>query len=151
MSPIDQTVRYDLEKKTIHVPVWVDSELKPVTPPVAVPPGTWEVCWELDKESNKYAHFVMPGVKKCDRIDKKEWVPKLKLECKHVDGNCCPATLQNKVEYPNCCPIDLYIESHANKKLKFTHDPTIAVTADPYGDSGSLHERSEAGVVAERV
>jgi hypothetical protein len=123
------SIDYDLEKREIHIPVRIDSQLNVLTLPVAVPAGQWTLCWDVDVESVKYANFVLPGVERQGSL-----APHLELECKYSElkGNCCRAAATNTVEHTNGCAVDLYFQGHDNG-VRFSHDPTIAVTPDPLG------------------
>lgn len=139
MSMPTMSIEYDYDKREIRIPVRVykesseDKDFKVLTPPVAIPSGTWELLWMLDTESCGFARFDWPGVKKCF-----DDVPNLVLEPltgslgvnynfrvrasntikKEAKGNVCQVTLN-------------FLENGTDDE--FGHDPTIAVTLDPVG------------------
>jgi hypothetical protein len=128
---MEVTVRYDMGKMEIYVPVYVEkphdnSQLPQVcTPPLVIPQGTWTVIWQL--APSEYAQFDNAGVTKHDPED----LANLDLTCEvSEDRRTITATATNNVKAPNACGVDLHFLDPALNK-SFTHDPTIAVTPDP--------------------
>jgi hypothetical protein len=125
--PGPMSVLYDAAEQKIHISVFIDSQMNILTPPVAVPAGDWNLCWEIDEGSMDFANFHPRGVEKVDP----DMVPMAELELLDASGGFCRAQLSNRVPHTNGFPVYLFFMPPNGNNKVFKHDPTIAVTKDP--------------------
>ncbi len=138
---MSMNVTYDYDHETYRGTAKVDVQWqagKPVAPPIHLTKGKWTVIWTLEsgifvdlKVTTQPPNFFYPKPCSCS-------------------GNTCTMDFENCVVGANTSAYEIHAKLDPKGK-PIIGDPTIAVTADPYGGSRRPHKSHEAGVVAERV
>ncbi len=90
LMPGPMSVLYDVAERKIHISVFIDSNMNVLTPPVAVPAGDWNLCWEIAEGSMDFANFHPRGVEKIEP----DMVPMATLELPRRVGRLLPGSGQ---------------------------------------------------------